>query len=109
MRLWPRNRVLQVLLILFLIPVLAVIIDQLWVAIDRHITISESTTRLISPIERGYPDYLAAINAAHSEGVTPDNNAAIPIFEVTGTGPLAPEQAQEMFRILGTDPPANPL
>lgn len=61
-----------------------VVIDQLWCFYDRRITIGRQTTRITSPLDRGSPDYLAALNATLAEGVTPDNNAATFFFQISG-------------------------
>jgi hypothetical protein len=47
------------------------------------ITISRETTFVTGPLRPdGSVDYLAAINERYSKGVTPDNNAAVPLLQV---------------------------
>ena len=48
-------------------------------------TISPETTYLTEPLaEDGTVDYIAALNAISSEGVTPDNNAAVLVIQAMG-------------------------
>ena len=50
-----------------------------------RITPGYDTTRLTAPLRaNGTVDYLAAINQAHSKGVTPANNAAVKLLEAIG-------------------------
>src|SRR5215467_16284740 len=58
------------------------------------ITISKETTYLTEPLRPdGYPDYVAALNQRMSEGVTPDNNAAVLLMKAFG-----PRDIPEQFR-----------
>ena len=42
------------------------------------VTISKETTYITEPLRAdGYPDYVAALNQRFSQGVTPENNAAV--------------------------------
>ncbi|MFW6062217.1 MAG: hypothetical protein ACOC93_05355, partial [Planctomycetota bacterium] len=69
-------------------------------------TISEETTYLIEPLtDDGRVDYLAAVDRRISRGVTPENNAAIPLLRATGPD-FAPdsELAQNVYPKLGIDP-----
>src|SRR5438477_955754 len=51
----------------------------------RWIDISPETTYLTSPLLReGTPDYCAWLNEKASEGVTPENNAAVPLMKAIG-------------------------
>ena len=53
------------------------------------IVISYETTRILSPLRsNGLPDYAAHVNQVSSVGVTPDNNAAVLIWEATWPGEL---------------------
>ena len=70
------------------------------------ITISKETTHLTEPLRPdGYVDYLAAINAEQSAGVTPENNAAVDLVYATGPGTISPSIRREYFRRLGVAPP----
>lgn len=51
----------------------------------RKITISRDTTYVLGPVfSDGYVDYLSALDSQFSQGVTPENNAAIPLFKAIG-------------------------
>jgi hypothetical protein len=51
------------------------------------VTISKETTYITEPLRPdGYPDYLAALDQRRSEGVTPENNAAVPLMRALGPG-----------------------
>lgn len=70
------------------------------------IRISKETTRISGPLRKdGNVDYLAAINKEGSQGVTPANNAAVPIWQAFGRQELVPELVPEYFRRLGMTPP----
>jgi hypothetical protein len=70
------------------------------------IRISKETTRISGPLRKdGNVDYLAAINKEGSQGVTPANNAAVPIWQAFGRQDLVPELVDEFFRRLGMTPP----
>ena len=50
-------------------------------------TVSKATTVVTEPLrEDGVPDYVAALNARNSAGVTPQNNGFVKWMEVLGTG-----------------------
>ena len=55
-------------------------------------TVSKETTVITEPLcENGMPDYVAALNARNSAGVTPENNGFVKWVEVLGTGePIVP-------------------
>lgn len=111
MRLWPRQKRYQMLAASGLCLALIVIIDQIWVFWNRHFTVSPATTYITVPLSGRYPDYVAAINTAHSAGVTPDNNAVPLVIEAVGLGlhDLPAEHAQETLRILNIAPPVKAL
>ena len=55
-----------------------------------RITISPETTCLLGPLNAdGTVNYVAALDAEYSRGVTPQNNAAVPLLQAGGTD-LAP-------------------
>ncbi len=69
------------------------------------IDVSEQTTRLLGPLRAdGSVDYVAALNARHSQGVTPENNAAVLLWRAMGPGELAEEDRDRFFRLLGIAP-----
>jgi hypothetical protein len=84
-----------------------VFVDQAWVWYDRQITVDQRTTYITSPMDHGYPDYLAALNAQLSEGVTAGNNAGPLMPELTGTQKKSTEWAQAVYGRLGMDVPAD--
>jgi hypothetical protein len=74
---------------------------------DRKVTISRDTTYLVEPLRPdGYVDYRAALNAELSQGVTPENNAVVVLWQVIGPGSFAPQDRVEYFKLLGVAPPA---
>ena len=69
------------------------------------ITISRKTTYLTAPLRPdGSVDYLAALNDRCREGVTPENNAAIPFFQAVGPKEIPETIRAEFFRMLGVPP-----
>jgi hypothetical protein len=74
-------------------------------ATKPRITVSKETTFLEGPLtEDGYVDYRAALNAMLSEGVTPENNAAVLLWQCSGPKGIAEENREEFFKLLGIDP-----
>lgn len=70
--------------------------------------ISKETTYLTEPLTiDGYPDYITALNDLQSEGVTPDNNAAILLLRAVGPAEISQEIRIECFKRLGI-PPLSP-
>ncbi|HEX6984935.1 MAG TPA: hypothetical protein VF170_06140, partial [Planctomycetaceae bacterium] len=53
----------------------------------------------------GTVDYVAALNDEWSEGVTPENNAAVPLARAFGPAVVAPEAREAYFGRLGIEPP----
>lgn len=73
-----------------------------------RITISPETTVLTEPLDdQGYVDYLAAMNNRVRQGVTQENNAAVPLRQLLGLRELRPALESEYFKMLGIDPPAE--
>lgn len=69
------------------------------------ITISAATTRITEPLRTdGYVDYFAALNQHLSQGVTPENNSAVPMIQAMGPGVLPEEIRQPYFQMLGIPP-----
>ena len=66
------------------------------------ITISKETTYITGPLrEDGMVDYIAAINQRCSEGVTPENNAAIPFWRAVGPKSIDKKIRKQYFEKLG--------
>lgn len=72
-------------------------------------TISPETTIITQPIgEDGYVDYVAACNAESRQGVTPEKNLAVVMWEVCGPQAIPSEYRQAFFHELGIEtPPAE--
>jgi len=72
---------------------------------DRKVTISPETTYLVEPLRPdGYVDYRAALNATLSQGVTPESNAVVVLWQAIGPGSL-PQDAVQYAKLLGVAPP----
>ncbi len=68
------------------------------------ITISKETTYLTGPLRAdGTVDYLAALNRRCSEGVTPENNAAVPFWRAVGPKSLDKKIRKRFFELLGIE------
>ena len=69
------------------------------------ITISKETTYITGPLRKdGYVDYVAALDERFREGVTPENNAAVPFLKAMGPGIIDAKCRDEYFRRLGIPP-----
>ncbi len=69
------------------------------------IIISRETTFLTGPLRKdGSVDYLAALNERCSKGVTPENNAAIPLLQAVGTAGIIEATRPQYFKMLGIAP-----
>ncbi len=65
------------------------------------ITISRKTTYVLGPINAdGTINYVAAINKMSSKGVTPQNNAAIPLIHAVGPEKIPKQVRVQTFKIL---------
>jgi hypothetical protein len=70
-----------------------------------QLTVSKETTYFTEPLrEDGTVDYIAALNAHYGKGVTPENNAAVPLLRVVGPWVLVEEVRPEVLRRLGMEP-----
>jgi hypothetical protein len=73
-----------------------------------RVTISKETTYITEPLrEDGYPDYLRYLNETMSQGVTPENNAAVPLARATGFLELEGVLREQYFKLLGIEPPSE--
>lgn len=64
------------------------------------------TTYLVEPLlPDGAPDYVTYLNREWSQGVTPENNAAIPLLEALGSGLLPVTTQEKFFELLGVPAP----
>ncbi|MDB5385903.1 MAG: hypothetical protein JWM11_1549 [Planctomycetaceae bacterium] len=72
------------------------------------ITISKETTWATEPIgPSGFIDYLSVTNRHYSQGVTPENNAVVMLYQATGPAPDHHLQPDKFFQLLGIKPPPN--
>lgn len=71
-------------------------------------TIGKSTTYITSPLTAtGHVDYVAALNARLSKGVTPETNANVALWRVIGPTPAGDKVPSGYFEKMGvTAPPA---
>ncbi len=73
-----------------------------------RVTISKETTYLVAPLrDDGYVDYRAAVNEMQSEGVTPENNFVVVLWQAVGPKIIDPEYRATYFRQLGIHPLAE--
>ena len=67
---------------------------------------AEDTTVITQPLRKdGYVNYLAALNNRAAEGVTPENNAAVPFWQAMGPSGIKPEMRSRYFQMLKMTPP----
>ncbi len=70
------------------------------------VTVSKETTCITEPLRPdGYPDYIAALNGRNSDGVTPENNAVVPVFRAMGPGVVDEKFRDQYCKMLGIAPP----
>jgi hypothetical protein len=70
------------------------------------ITIGKATTYVTGPVlEDGYIDYMAALNALASAGVTAENNAAVLLAQAIDPASIDAGQRERFYKILGVEPP----
>src|SRR5689334_13311178 len=70
------------------------------------ITISKATTYVTEPLNAdGYPDYIVALNQIASEGVRPEENAAVILANIAIEPSVKPAVRAALFEMLGTSPP----
>ena len=69
---------------------------------SKPIVVSNETTRLTEPLdESGNVDYFDAIRRQQKQGVTPENNAAVLIWQALGRMDLDDDQVAPLCRELG--------
>ena len=69
------------------------------------VTISKETTYITEPLRPdGYPDYIAYLDQRQRHGVTPENNAAVPLVRALGPREIAESVQAEFFKRLGIEP-----
>lgn len=71
-----------------------------------RVTISKQTTHILGPLDdHGYVDYIAALNQQYGRGVTPENNAAVLLWQVLGPADMNQRVRQRFFGLLGVPVP----
>ncbi len=66
------------------------------------LVVSRETTYITEPLTpEGLPDYVAYLNQRTSQGVTPENNAAVLLLRALGPRPDGERINPEVFRLLG--------
>ena len=69
------------------------------------IIVSRETTFITEPLRKdGTVDYLAALNQRYSQGVTPENNAAVLFLQAMGPGEINKDIRERFFKMLGIAP-----
>lgn len=70
-----------------------------------RVTISKETTWITEPLrDDGYPDYLRYLNEKLSEGVTPQNNAIVPLTRTMGLSDVDEKTRNQYCKLLGIEP-----
>jgi hypothetical protein len=92
----------------FLFVGLAVVVSAVASSPEEHakpkITISKETTYITEPLRPdGYPDYVEALNQRMSEGVMPDDNAAVLLQRSVGPGEIPEGDRSKYFKQLGIE------
>lgn len=71
----------------------------------RSVVVSPETTYLVAPLSAdGRVDYARHLRELRSRGVTPQNNAAVPIVLATWPGELDANEQRRLCETLGIDP-----
>ena len=100
------NRKVVICLVIFVLVPLIMLVLRFgvggWSA--RSLTVSPQTTVIEGLGPDGYPDYIAALNAEMSEGVTPENNSAVLLIQAMGPPDLPREMQGEFYKKLGVKP-----
>ncbi|MHC4403624.1 MAG: hypothetical protein ACYTG0_28540 [Planctomycetota bacterium] len=72
------------------------------------VTISKRTTFLTGPLRAdGYVDYIAAVNEAARKGITPENNAAVLLWQAFGPARIPEHVRERFFELLDIPPLAD--
>ncbi len=99
------RRLRWILLALLILVLIAPFFLLAWFLANRwshdDLIISKETTYITEPLdELGYPDYAAALNQRMSNGVTPENNAAVLLMQAAGPKEIPVEKREGFFRRL---------
>ena len=86
----PRRRIWRATIYLVSLLLVLIAFDLILVQERRNFTYGYDTTRVVGPVmPDGRIDYLSVIDGQYAEGVTPENNAAVPFLEAVGRSALA--------------------
>lgn len=89
----PRRRISRLAVYFICLVLVLLAADMLWVESRRTIHPGFQTTRIVSPtLPDGSIDYLTALEAEYSQGVTNENNAAPLLLEALGRAALPKNQ-----------------
>jgi hypothetical protein len=81
----PRRRVWRAAIYAVSLVIVMLAVDAVLVQLRRTIHPGFDTTRIVTPVlEDGSIDFLTAVDSRFGSGVTPENNAAIPILQALG-------------------------
>lgn len=85
------------------------VVAPAWADPKPRITVGKDTTFVVGPLDKdGYVDFVAALNDLRGKGVTPDTNAAVPIWQALGPRPDGKPKPAAFFKHLGLkEPPAD--
>jgi hypothetical protein len=98
----PRRRVWRVAIYLGSLVLILLAIDVIVVQARRTIHPGYSTTRILEPkLPDGRVDYIVAIDARFSRGVTAENNAAPLLLQALGPEALSPKQPKGVMDYFG--------
>jgi hypothetical protein len=98
----PKKRSKRVLIYAVSTLFVALAVDMGLTAYWRRISISKEVTYITSPLfPQGTPDYLTWLNERASRGVTPENNAAVPLLKATGLAEGSSALGARMLLALG--------
>src|SRR5215203_5728656 len=92
----PQRRRWRVVLYIVSILLIALAIDLVVVQVAKRVPHDRETTFFTGPVlPDGRIDYLTVVENHFGEGVTPANNAAVPIVEALGRAGLARNQPRD--------------
>jgi hypothetical protein len=105
----PRRRVWRVAIYLGSLWLVVTAVDLVLVQVRREIRPGYQTTRIVAPtLPDGRVDYLLAVDEHFGRGVTPENNASVPLLRALGRQAIAPNQPTDgVTDRLGMEPLAG--
>jgi len=89
----PRRRIWRFTIYVISLVLVLIAADLILVQVRRSFTYGYDTTRIVGPVmPDGRIDYMSVLDAQAAEGVTFENNAAVPFLEAVGRSGLSPTQ-----------------